>query len=97
MQVQQYPNTVNEDLISVFHKSFSFSEGADEAALISGLVRTLLTSTPTEDLRVFAASVGERLVGAILLSRMRYDHDDKAVFLLSPVAVDPDHQRQGIG
>ena len=37
------------------------------------------------------------MVASILFTRMRYDQDDRVVFLLSPVAVAPDQQGKGTG
>jgi len=65
--------------------------------LIGALARDLMTTTPMEDLHVFTAEDTGALMGSIMFSRMRYPEDPRAVFLLSPVAVMPDHQSKGVG
>lgn len=37
------------------------------------------------------------LAGAIVFTRLRYGADPRVVWLLSPVAVSPDHQHTGVG
>jgi len=85
------------DLIAVFEASFAASEGAEEGRVIAELVGELLTTTPPDDLHVFATEDRGELVAGILFTRIRFDGDPRTVFLLSPVAVAPDRQRQGLG
>lgn len=84
-------------IVDLFTTTFTASEGAEEGALIGTLVKSLLSGTPEDDLFVFTAEDAGALVGAVIFSRLRYDQDDRTVFLLSPLAVAPDRQRQGIG
>ena len=79
-----------EEITDLFAASFTASEGADEGQTIAALVRALLTTVKEEDLFVFSVLEGGAVVASILFTRMRYDQDDRVVFLLSPVAVAPD-------
>jgi len=86
-----------QDIIRLFAETFAASEGADEGKLIGDLARNLMGRTPDEDLLVFCAYDGPALVGCIMFSRLTYEQDDRVVFLLSPVAVKTDQQKQGVG
>lgn len=83
-----------EDLVA---RTFAASEGADEGALIGGLVRDILGRTPPADIRVFRAEDEGRQVGAAVFTRLRYPGDPCRAVLLSPMAVAPERQRRGIG
>jgi putative acetyltransferase len=83
-------------IVALFTATFTDSEGADEGAAIGGLVRSLLSGTTDEDLRVVTVEDGGQLVAACTFSRMTYD-DPRRVFILSPVAVAPGRQGEGIG
>lgn len=85
------------DLVALFTAAFTASEGPDEGRLIGGLVRDLLARTPPEDIRVFCAEEDGTLAGAAIFTRLSYPEDARRVVLLSPMAVAPDRQGQGIG
>jgi predicted N-acetyltransferase YhbS len=84
-------------LITLFTDVFAASEGTAEGAMIGGLVTDLLTDTPPEDLRVFAALDDGEIIGAILFSRLRFAGDDRSVFMMAPVAVATARHGQGVG
>lgn len=84
-------------VVDLFAASFTASEGAGEGALIAALVRDLLEGTPDGDLRVFLACEGPVIAGCAIFSRMRYAQDARRVVILSPMAVAPDRQGQGVG
>jgi putative acetyltransferase len=84
-------------LIDLFATTFTASEGPGEGALIADLVRDLLAETPSEDIRVFCAEDEGNAIGAAIFTRLTYSDDPHIVFLLSPMAVTPGRQRQGIG
>lgn len=86
-----------ETLVDLFTAAFSASEGAEEGRSIGALVRDLLTTTAAEDLFVFSTWDSGVVTGCIVFSRLVFDQDDRVVFILSPVAVAPGRQRQGIG
>lgn len=81
----------------LFGESFAASEGPAEGLTIRRLVDDLLTETPPDDIRAFRAETDGRTVAGVVFSRLRYPDDDRRVMLLSPMAVAPDRQRQGIG
>ncbi|WPL17546.1 putative acetyltransferase [Thiorhodovibrio winogradskyi] len=90
--------TGREDaILDLFKASFTASEGPEEGALIAGLVRNLLSNTPKPDRRVVTAEARGRVVGGCVFSRLIYANDKRTVFVLAPVAVASDLQRQGIG
>jgi predicted N-acetyltransferase YhbS len=80
----------------LFRAAFSASEGEKEGALIGELVRAMIETTPSSDCFGFVAEDAGRRVGAILFSRIRYP-EEVEVFMLSPVAVHPNRQVEGIG
>lgn len=84
-------------LVDLFTATFTASEGAEEGARIGGLVRDLLARTPECDIDVFRVEESGRLVGAAVFTRMVYPDDPRHVVLLSPMAVLPARQGQGIG
>lgn len=81
----------------LFLRTFAVSDGAEEGALIGAFVTDLMKTTQEDDLFVFSGFAEQARVGCIIFSRMTYDQDDKTVFILSPVAVAPEWQKQGVG
>lgn len=84
-------------IVDLFRATFAASEGDQEGALIGELVRRLLHGTPAPDLHVFTAEDAGKTVGGAVFSRLAYAHDPRTVFVLGPVAVATDRQREGIG
>jgi predicted N-acetyltransferase YhbS len=84
-------------IAALFAAAFTASAGAEEGALIGDLARRMLADTPEADLRIFTAREGGALLGAILFSRLAYAGEPRVVFILSPVAVAPGRQGEGIG
>jgi len=89
------PNDVDK-IERLFIKTFTDSEGQSEGETVGGLAGELIRSTGEADLYGFVARDSAELVGSILLSRMRFEREIKA-FILAPVAIHTDYQRQGIG
>ncbi len=85
------------DICDLFVATFSASEGQDEGAVIGGLVRDLMKTTPDQDLFIWSAYEDEELLGCIFFSRLIFAQDDRTAFILSPVAVKTDRQKMGIG
>ena len=86
-----------EPIAALFTATFTASEGPAEGALIGALAHRLITTTPSRDLRVVCARQDGVLVGAIVLSRLAYDNDNRLVFLLAPVAVSAEWQGKMVG
>ncbi len=84
-------------LVALVRQSFTDTAGAEEGALVGGFVETLLTETPSQDLRVFTALDGNDPIGCICFSRLNYPQDPRRVMLLSPVAVATAAQGKGVG
>lgn len=80
----------------LFASVFTDAEGRTEGELIGRLVHDLVATTPPQDLYGYCAVEGERRVGSIFFSRLRYA-TDATIFLLSPVAVRSADQGRGIG
>lgn len=97
MQFSTEVNGRERDLIDLFTATFAASEGAEEGALIGGLVRDQLAGTAPDDIRVFLAEANGALIAGAVFTRLTYAGDPRAVFLLAPMAVAPDRQGQGIG
>jgi predicted N-acetyltransferase YhbS len=85
------------DIAGLFTSTFSASEGSEEGALIGALAGNLMELTPDDDLFVFTAEDETGIVGCIIFSRLSYDGDPRAVFVLGPVAVSTGRQGKGIG
>lgn len=83
-------------LSTLFTDSFAASEGAEEGALIGALIRDLCATTPDGQLWIYGVGQGDHLLGAVAFSRMTFAQPVRAV-LLSPMAVAPGHQQQGLG
>ena len=88
---------VAQQIIDVCYNSFSESEGESEVTLIRTLVEHLLENTPGGDVFIFTALHHDTVIGCAIFSRLTYSHDARNVFILSPMAVHPDHHNKGIG
>ena len=84
-------------IIDVFYDSFAASEGIDEGDLIQSIVKNLLGNTANSDLFVFGAIYNNSIIGCAIFSRLTYLNDPRNIFILSPMAVHPNHQNNGIG
>lgn len=91
----------DDDIAALVRLTFTASEGAEEGALVGDLAAGLLATTPADDLRVFTDmkdGVRDGMpVAVAIFTRLRFAEDPRRVFLLSPMAVHPDRQRQGVG
>ena len=96
MELAAYSPNDADKIERLFTSTFSDSEGQSEGATVGGLAGELMHSTAESDLYGFVASDNGQIVGSILLSRMRFEREIRA-FILAPVAIRTDHQRQGIG
>ncbi|WP_434355071.1 N-acetyltransferase [Parasalinivibrio latis] len=96
MKLKTYHPDQNEEIKALFTKTFSDSEGEAEGAVIGELANELLTTTNSKDLRGFVAMEENKIIGSILFTTLTFENGPSA-FLLSPVAVHTDYQKQGIG
>jgi len=96
MKLSVFDSKKSEDVIKLFSKVFTASEGEAEGALIGGLVSNLITITDEKDLVGFIASSGDNIVGSLFFSRLVIP-SHKVAFILSPVAIATSHQGKGIG
>ena len=85
-----------QDVKQLFIRTFAESEGQSEGELIGGLVLEILTATPADDFCGFVACKDDQIIGCIIFSRLLFESKVNS-FLLSPVAISPDYQRQGVG
>jgi putative acetyltransferase len=97
MQFSSDHNGHEAAIADLFAATFTASEGADEGTLIGDLARDLLMRTAPDDIRVFTALGDGALIACAIFTRLRYARDPRKVFLLSPMAVSTDRQRQGVG
>lgn len=86
----------NAAIARLFETTFTASDGPEEGVLIGTLVRSLMDTTDPDELHVFYVE-DEGFVGACILTRLRHDGETGIAYLLSPVAVAPERQGQGIG
>lgn len=86
----------NEELISLFIRTFTDSEGKEEGALIGKLVRDFLDIASGDDLRIYVTVDKGVAIASIVFSRFFCD-DGTEAFLMAPVAVDTAYQKRGIG
>ena len=80
----------------LFTEVFTKSEGREEGELIGGLASELQEATDPSDIFSFIVKDGDTIVGCIIFTRMTFETPVDA-FILSPVAVATDYQRQGLG
>ncbi|MBF9024013.1 N-acetyltransferase [Rhodobacterales bacterium HKCCD6035] len=95
----QYSRAINPDpaaFADVFLKSFTASAGAEEGGFVSELAADLIKTTPENDIAAFIAHEGDMCVGAVIFTRLYFPQTSRIVFLLSPMAVLPNHQGQGL-
>ncbi len=97
MRFSADPSGHEAGIAALFEASFTAAEGAQEGAQIGQLARGLLATTPPEDVVAVTAHQGNEIVGGAFFSRLRYVGDGRSVFVLGPVAVQPNRQRRGIG
>ncbi|MEO0665520.1 MAG: N-acetyltransferase [Pseudomonadota bacterium] len=84
-------------IIDMFLRTFTQSEGEDAGVEIRDLVAEMLASLEGDDLRVFSAVAGEEILASIFFTPVTFPEDPRSVYILSPVAVAPEHQGKGLG
>jgi hypothetical protein len=96
MELSLFNSSQSQEVIELFTKVFSDSEGVAEGQLIGSLVSDLITTTEPQDLIGFVAISGNRIVGSIFFSRLVVPSDKRA-YILSPVAIATNEQRKRRG
>jgi putative acetyltransferase len=91
-----FSRSQSQDVINLFTKTFSDSEGKGEGRAIGHLVSDLIFSTDKDDIVGFAAILKEEIIGCIFFTRLLLPNE-KTAFILSPVAIATDQQGKGIG
>lgn len=86
----------SQEVTNLFTSVFSSSEGNDEGQVIGALASALAARTDNQEVICLGAYADATLVGAIFLTRLRFEEPVEA-YLLSPVAVSTAHQGQGTG
>ena len=89
--LEQLPETT-----ALFERTFSASEGASEGKTIAKLVDDLVNTTRNTDLAGYSAIDSLKLCGSIFFSALQIAGKTR-IFMLLPVAVSPEFQRQGVG
>ncbi|ELY66004.1 GNAT family N-acetyltransferase [Natronococcus jeotgali] len=87
----------NAEIEQLFVRVFSDSEGESEGKLIGDLVSNFMAETDSKNLNIFMATEGGEIIGCVIFSRLSSEEAQVNAFLLSPVAVHPDYQGEGIG
>lgn len=83
-------------IVHLFRSVFAASEGEAEGALIGKLAAELFETTDDRDLFNYVAVDADCVVASIFFSRLELENNCEA-FILAPVAVHSDRQREGIG
>lgn len=96
MEYSTYNPSEAVTIARLFNDVFSQSEGPSEGALIEKLVLDIIQTTAEKDIYGFVANEDEQLIGSIFFTRLTFEKPIEA-FILSPVAVHPEHQGKGIG
>ena len=98
MKLAELTPDLNGEAIDIYVASFTSSEGEQEGNIIGGLVSSMLDAKGDDDLFGFAAFDGSKMIACILFSKFMFlKKPDYRAFILSPVAVHPNYQRQGVG
>jgi putative acetyltransferase len=85
------------EIAELFRHTFAASANDVEAEAVTELVQHLMSDTPQEDVFVWKAHEADKIIGSAFFSRLRFDADDRSIFIMSPVAVMTDRQKAGVG
>jgi len=95
MNFEKYKSSLAQEVTKLFTSVFTDSEGQAEGELIGNLVFELQETTDPKDIFGFIARDGKNLMGCIFFTRMEFENQINA-FILSPVAVATQYQKQGV-
>jgi len=96
MNISTLDENQSQEVINLFIKTFSDSEGQEEGKLIGCLVAELISTTDKHDLFGFVIIMDEVIAGGIFFSRLVLK-TNKTAFILSPVAIATEQQGKGLG
>lgn len=85
-----------QEIIELFQKTFSQSEGETEGELLAALTADLSDMLGSESVSCLGAFESDKLIAAIFLTDLFFQQDCK-VKMLAPVAVCTELQRKGVG
>ena len=97
MQFTEFMSDSIDEIIQLFTKTFSDSEGKSEGELIGSLVSNMMKKTEKENLYIYIAKEDKKIIGCIVFSRISFEKKSINSFLLGPVAVHTDYQGKGVG
>lgn len=83
-------------IVQLFRSVFADSGGAAEGELIGKVAADLFETTTERDMLNYVANADGRVVGSAFFTRLDFCNDTET-FILAPVAVSSDRQREGIG
>lgn len=96
MNFEKYESSSAHEVNQFFTGVFADSEGQVEGELIGNLVFELQETTEPKDIFGFIAKDEKILIGCIFFTRLEFENEITA-FILSPVAIATQYQKQGIG
>jgi len=96
MTISPFDPLDTDAIVQLVDDTFTASEGAEEGALVSKLTRELAALAAGEDVFGLVARHDTRIVGVVFFSRFKVARGSD-LFMLAPLAVHPDAQRQGVG
>jgi putative acetyltransferase len=96
VNLRQYNAEEANVIVDLFKSVFATSDGKAEGALIGKLAADLFETTVDGDLFNYVAVDGDCVVASIFFTRLEFDNNCDS-YILGPVAVRSDRQREGIG
>lgn len=99
MDSRQHKILSKDDTTSIenlFYSVFKDAEGEAEGRLIGDLSRELALAIDQQQVYCFASYEANQLIASIFLTQLDFKQEID-VYLLGPVAVDTQHQGQGVG
>ena len=96
MHFEKYKSSSAHEVKKLFTSVFTDSEGQAEGKLIGNLVFEMQETTEPHDIFGFIAKDEKNIIGCIFFTRMEFENNINA-FILSPVAIATQHQKQGVG
>lgn len=86
----------NKDIIDLYINTFTQASNKTEGERIGQLVEHIFQTSKTQDIHAFTASNNKCFIGCIIFTPLNLTNA-RSTYLLSPVAVQSQHQKQGIG